>query len=107
MKHGTISLIEEGIPVVAIATQDSIFNKTISNVREVKARGAFVILITKEGVHAAEDFCDIQIEIPQVDDFFTVFPIAVVLQLLAYYTAYAKGYDMDKPRNLAKSVTVE
>ncbi len=107
LKHGTISLIEEGIPVVAIATQDSIFNKTISNVREVKARGAFVILITKEGVHAAEDFCDIQIEIPQVDDFFTVFPIAVVLQLLAYYTAYAKGYDMDKPRNLAKSVTVE
>ena len=107
LKHGTISLIEEGIPVVAIATQDSIFNKTISNVREVKARGAFVILITKEGVHAAEDFCDIQIEIPQVNDFFTVFPIAVVLQLLAYYTAYAKGYDMDKPRNLAKSVTVE
>lgn len=107
LKHGTISLIEEEIPVVAIATQDSIFNKTISNVREVKARGAFVILITKEGVHAAEDFCDIQIEIPQVDDFFTVFPIAVVLQLLAYYTAYAKGYDMDKPRNLAKSVTVE
>ena len=107
LKHGTISLIEEGIPVVAIATQDSIFNKTISNVREVKARGAFVILITKEGVHAAKDFCDIQIEIPQVDDFFTVFPIAVVLQLLAYYTAYVKGYDMDKPRNLAKSVTVE
>lgn len=107
LKHGTISLIEEGIPVVAIATQDSIFNKTISNVREVKARGAFVILITKEGVHADPDFCDIQIEIPKVDDFFTVFPIAVVLQLLAYYTAYAKGYDMDKPRNLAKSVTVE
>ncbi|MDD6213184.1 MAG: glutamine--fructose-6-phosphate transaminase (isomerizing) [Clostridiales bacterium] len=107
LKHGTIALIEENVPVVALATQDHVFNKTISNIREVKARGAYVILITKEGVSVSDDVCDIHFEVPVKDDCFSVFPCAVVLQMLAYYTAYAKGYDMDKPRNLAKSVTVE
>ncbi len=107
LKHGTIALIDHGVPVIALATQDRIFNKTISNIREVKARDAYVLLITKEGSHASEEVCDVHLEIPVEDDRFTVFPCAVILQLLAYYTAYAKGYDMDKPRNLAKSVTVE
>ncbi len=107
LKHGTIALIEEGVPIIALATQDSVFNKTISNVREVKARGAYVILITREGAAVPDDVCDVHLEVPVEDDCFSVFPCAVILQLLAYYTAYAKGYDMDKPRNLAKSVTVE
>ncbi len=107
LKHGTIALIEPGVPVIALATQDKIFNKTISNIREVKARGAYVILITKKGASVSSDVCDVHLEIPVEDDRFTVFPCAVLWQLLAYYTAYAKGYDMDKPRNLAKSVTVE
>ena len=107
LKHGTIALIEPGVPVITLATQDKIFAKTISNIREVKARDAYVILITKEGADVSDDVYDIHLEIPIEDDRFTVFPCAVILQLLAYYTAYAKGYDMDKPRNLAKSVTVE
>ncbi|WP_434311780.1 glutamine--fructose-6-phosphate transaminase (isomerizing) [Hominifimenecus sp. rT4P-3] len=107
LKHGTIALIEPGVPVIALATQDKIFNKTISNIREVKARGAYVILITKQGASVSDEVCDIHLEIPVEDDRFTVFPCAVLWQLLAYYTAYVKGFDMDKPRNLAKSVTVE
>ena len=107
LKHGTIALIESGVPVIALATQDKIFNKTISNIREVKARGAYVILITKQGVSVSDEVCDVHLEIPVKDDRFTVFPCAVLWQLLAYYTAYVKGYNMDKPRNLAKSVTVE
>ena len=107
LKHGTIALIENGTPVVAIATQQLIYEKTLSNVKEVKARGAFVILITKSGTQVPDGICDIHLQIPQIADHFTVFPVAVVLQLLAYETAAAKGYDMDKPRNLAKSVTVE
>ena len=107
LKHGTIALIEPGIPVVALATQDNIFNKTISNIREVKARDAYVLLITKEGTVLSEDVCNEYLTIPVEDSRFTVFPCAVILQLLAYYTAYKKGFDMDKPRNLAKSVTVE
>lgn len=107
LKHGTIALIESGVPVIALATQDRIFNKTISNIREVKARDAYVILITKPGVSVSDDVCDVHFEVPAEDDCFTVFPCVVILQLLAYYTADYKGYDMDKPRNLAKSVTVE
>ena len=107
LKHGTIALIEPGVPVIALATQDKLCAKTISNIREVTARYAYVILITKEGADVSDDVYDIHLEIPIEDDRFTVFPCAVILQLLAYYTAYAKGYDMDKPRNLAKSVTVE
>jgi len=107
LKHGTIALIEKGMPVVALATQEKILAKTISNVREVRARGASVILITREGVSVDPDVYDIHIELPVERDEFAVFPAAAALQLLAYYTSDAKGFNVDKPRNLAKSVTVE
>lgn len=107
LKHGTIALITDEVPVIAIATQEKVFSKTISNIREVKARGAFVILLTKENAKVEEGVADIQIMIPEIDDRFTVFPIAVVLQLIAYYASVGKNLDVDQPRNLAKSVTVE
>ena len=107
LKHGTIALIADQVPVIALATQDRVFSKMISNVREVKARGAYVILITKNGAEAAADLADVRIRIPDLHDRFTVFPIAVVLQLIAYYASLLKGLDVDQPRNLAKSVTVE
>lgn len=107
LKHGTIALITNEVPVIAIATQEKILGKTISNIREVRARGAFVILITKENAAIEESIFDIHITIPDSDDRFTVFPIAVVLQLIAYYASLGKNLDVDQPRNLAKSVTVE
>ncbi len=107
LKHGTIALITDQVPVIAIATQEKIFSKTISNIREVKARGAFVILLTKEKSKIEPGIADVQINIPEIGDRFTVFPIAVVLQLIAYYASVGKDLDVDQPRNLAKSVTVE
>ena len=107
LKHGTIALISDQVPIIAIATQEHVFSKTISNIREVKARGAFVILLTTEGSVVDDNLADIRIRIPDVDDRFTVFPIAVVLQLIAYYASLGKNLDVDQPRNLAKSVTVE
>ena len=107
LKHGTIALIEEGIPVIAFATQDAVYNKTISNIREVKARGAYVVLITKEKAEVPEGVCDMHLTVPMEDDLFTGLPTVVILQLIAYYTSTAKGLNVDKPRNLAKSVTVE
>ena len=107
LKHGTIALITQDVPVIAIATQDRIFAKTISNVREVRARGAFVILLTKESANVDDAIAQEHICIPDVADTFTVFPIAAVLQLIAYYASVGKGLDVDQPRNLAKSVTVE
>ena len=107
LKHGTIALISKDVPVIAIATQDRIYSKAISNVREVKARGAFVVLLTKEGASLDESLADLHITIPAVRDIFTVFPIAVALQLIAYYASVGKNLDVDQPRNLAKSVTVE
>lgn len=107
LKHGTIALITDQVPVIAIATQEKVFSKTISNIREVKARGAFVILLTKENAQVERGVSDIQINIPDINDRFTVFPIAVILQLIAYYASVGKNLDVDQPRNLAKSVTVE
>lgn len=107
LKHGTIALISDNVPVIAIATQERVFAKTISNIREVKARGAFIILLTKESAVVDENLADIHIRIPNMDDRFTVFPIIVALQFIAYYTSIGKGLDVDQPRNLAKSVTVE
>ena len=107
LKHGTIALITEDVPVIAIATQEKVFLKTMSNIREVKARGAFVILLTKESSKIDSGIADIQITIPDIGDCFTVFPIVVVLQLIAYYASVGKNLDVDQPRNLAKSVTVE
>lgn len=107
LKHGTIALIADQVPVIAIATQSKVFSKTISNIREVKARGAFVILLTKEKAAVDPELADIHLTIPDLDDRFTVFPVAAILQLIAYYTSVGKNLDVDKPRNLAKSVTVE
>ena len=107
LKHGTIALISDRVPVIATATQEHIFAKTVSNVREVKARGAFVILLAKESAQVEEYIADAQVRIPDIADAFTVFPIAVVLQLIAYYASVGKNLDVDQPRNLAKSVTVE
>lgn len=107
LKHGTIALITDKVPVIAIATQEHVYAKTISNIREVKARGAFIILIVKENAVIEDNLADILIRIPDVDDKFTVFPVVAVLQLIAYYASLGKNLDVDQPRNLAKSVTVE
>lgn len=107
LKHGAIALVADQVPVIAIATQEHVYAKSISNIREVKARGAFVILIAKENAVIDDDLADIFIRIPDVDDKFTVFPVVAVLQLIAYYASLGKNLDVDQPRNLAKSVTVE
>lgn len=107
LKHGTIALISEGIPVIAIATQSNVYSKVISNIREVKARGAYVILLSKDQEIEDNTVCDIHIPLPEIDDELTVFESVVVLQILAYYTSVGKDINPDQPRNLAKSVTVE
>lgn len=107
LKHGTISLISEGMPVIAVATQKNLMDKTISNIKEVKARGAKVILICRESYEPEENLADYCFKIPETDDLLMPMPAVVPLQLIAYYTAVLKGNDVDKPRNLAKSVTVE
>ena len=107
MKHGTISLITDGTPVIAICTQDNLLEKMISNIKEVKARGARVIIICKDNTHIDADVADEIIKTPGVSDFFMPIPTMTILQLLAYHTALVKECDVDKPRNLAKSVTVE
>ena len=107
LKHGTIALISENVPVIALATQADVYAKVISNIREVKARGAYVVLVSMDEEVNDPSICDQHIRLPKMDSEFTSFATAVVLQLVAYYTSEAKGLDVDKPRNLAKSVTVE
>ena len=107
LKHGTISLITEQMPVIAIATQKNLEEKTISNIKEVKSRGAFVVLIAEPELDIEDGVADIVIKLPQADQLLMPMVAAVPLQLIAYYTAVLKGNDADKPRNLAKSVTVE
>lgn len=107
LKHGTIALITENVPVIALATQEDVYGKVISNIREVKARGAYVVLVSMDDEVNDSAICDKHIRLPKLDGEFTAFATAVVLQLIAYYTSEAKGLDVDKPRNLAKSVTVE
>ena len=107
LKHGPISLVNDGMPVIAVATQRELFDKTISNVKEVKARGAKVILITHSSMSVDEDAADLVIGLPTTDDMLMPMIAAVPLQLIAYYTSVLRGNDVDKPRNLAKSVTVE
>ncbi|WP_099190318.1 glutamine--fructose-6-phosphate transaminase (isomerizing) [Tepidibacter mesophilus] len=107
LKHGPIALIEEGTPVVAIATQDRLFEKMVSNMKEVKARGAYVIAVAKEGNKEVEKAADKVIYIPEVDDVLSSILTVVPLQILSYHVATKRGCDVDKPRNLAKSVTVE
>ena len=101
-------MIEQGTPVVAVVTDARLFSKTASNIREVKARGAQVICITAgDNVPMAEEFCDHVIPIPAVDPLLRPGLALIPMQLFAYYMAVARGCDVDKPRNLAKSVTVE
>ena len=108
LKHGPIALIERDLPVVVVAPKDELFEKTISNVEEVRARGARVILISDDaGIRAGGDRADHVIRIPDGDDISLPILAAIPLQLLAYHVALAKGTDVDQPRNLAKSVTVE
>lgn len=107
LKHGTLSLVTDEVPVIALATQSSVFSKMISNIREVRARGAYVILITNGDVTVDDSIYDHHIKLPAIDDCFTPFTNAIVLQMLAYYTSLHRGLNVDQPRNLAKSVTVE
>ena len=107
LKHGTIALIEEGTPVVVIATQKNLIDKSVSNIKEVKARGAYIITVGFDDEENLKNVSDNFIGIPECNDMFSGFLSIVPLQLLAYYTSDAKGIDVDKPRNLAKSVTVE
>lgn len=107
LKHGTISLIEEGTLVVAIATQDPLYEKLVSNVKEVKARGAYVVAIAKEGNTEIAEVADKVIYIPQINDKFTASLNVIPMQIFSYYVAIERGCDVDMPRNLAKSVTVE
>ena len=107
LKHGTIALIEEGTPVVVIATQKNLIDKSVSNIKEVKARGAYIITVGFEDEESLKNVSDNFIGISECNDMFSGFLSIVPLQLLAYYTSDAKGIDVDKPRNLAKSVTVE
>lgn len=107
LKHGTIALIEEGTLVVALCTVESLFDKMLSNIKEVKARGAVVIAIAKEGHTAIEAEADCVIYVPDCHEVVMPSEVVVPLQLFSYYVASLKGLDIDKPRNLAKSVTVE
>ena len=107
LKHGTISLITEGVPVIAVATQENVLPKLMANVEEVKARGAHVIMVTDKDMSNYEGIYDDLIQVPNVDDLFGTFGVTVALQLLAYHVTVFRGYDVDQPRNLAKSVTVE
>ena len=107
LKHGTIALIEEGTPVIVIATQKKLIDKSVSNIKEVKARGAHIITIGYEDEENLKNVSDDFIGIPECNDMLSGFLSIIPLQLLSYYTSDAKGIDVDKPRNLAKSVTVE
>ncbi len=107
LKHGPISLIEEGITVIGVLTQPDLYEKTVSNMVEVKSRGASLMGLTTYGNYSIEDLADFTVYIPQTDPHFAGSLSVIPLQLLGYYVSVAKGYDIDKPRNLAKSVTVE
>ena len=107
LKHGTISLIEKGTLVVGILTQPELFEKTVSNMVEVKSRGGFLMALTSNGNYNIEDTANFTVYVPGTDPYFATSLAVIPLQLLAYYVSVAKGLDVDKPRNLAKSVTVE
>ncbi|MCR5457669.1 MAG: glutamine--fructose-6-phosphate transaminase (isomerizing) [Clostridiales bacterium] len=107
LKHGTISLIEDNTLVIGVLTQQRLFEKTVSNMVECKARGAYLMGLTGYGNYSIEDTCNFTTYIPKVDDHFMASLAVVPLQLLGYYISVARGLDVDKPRNLAKSVTVE
>ena len=107
LKHGTISLVEEGTLVVGILTDDALIEKTVSNLTECRSRGAYIMALTTYGHYSTEDSSDFTVYIPRTLKYFTPSLAIVPLQLFSYYISVAKGLDVDKPRNLAKSVTVE
>ena len=107
LKHGTISLIEEGTFVIGVLTQSGLYEKTLSNLVETKARGAYLMALTSFGNYAIEDSADFVVYVPKINELFAASLAVVPLQLLGYYVSCARGLDVDKPRNLAKSVTVE
>ena len=107
LKHGTISLITEQMPVIAVVTQHDLMEKTVSNIKEVKARGAKVVLVCAEDVEIEAEAADYIVRIPMVSDILMPMLAVLPLQLIAYYTSVLRGNDVDQPRNLAKSVTVE
>jgi glucosamine--fructose-6-phosphate aminotransferase (isomerizing) len=107
LKHGTISLIEDGTLLVGVLTQSALYEKTVSNMVECKSRGAYLMGLTSYGNYNIEDTADFTVYIPRTDEHFTPTLAVIPLQLMGYYVSCAKGLDVDKPRNLAKSVTVE
>ncbi len=107
LKHGTISLIEDGTLVIGVMTQKGLYEKTVSNMVEVKSRGAYLMGLTTYGNYNVEDCVDFAVYVPKTEEYFTTSVAIIPLQLMGYYVSVAKGLDVDKPRNLAKSVTVE
>ncbi len=107
LKHGTISLIDDGILVIGILTQPKLFEKTVSNMVECKSRGGYIMAVTTHGNYAIEETADFTVYVPDVDTHFAASLAVIPLQLMGYYVSVGKGLDVDKPRNLAKSVTVE
>ena len=107
LKHGTISLVEDGTLVVGILTQNDLYEKTVSNMVETKSRGAYLMGLTNYGNYGIEDTVDFAVYVPKTDPLFAASVAIIPLQLFGYYVSASKGLDVDKPRNLAKSVTVE
>ena len=107
LKHGPIALVEEGVPVVAVATKCHVYPKMLSNIQEVRARGAEVIAVATEGDEQIGELADHVLEVPETPELLSPVVVTVPLQLLAYHVAKLRGCDVDQPRNLAKSVTVE
>ena len=107
LKHGTISLVTDGVPVIVLATQHKVYEKTLSNAKETKSRGAKVLLFTTKDAVVPEGIADYVVRLDQYEDILMPLQLIVPLQLFAYYMAVLRGCDVDKPRNLAKSVTVE
>ena len=107
LKHGTISLVEDGTVAVAVMTQEALFDKMASNIIEIKSRGAFVVAITAHDLGESEKLADLVLTLPQIHPIFTPSLSVIPMQLMAYFVGVSRGFDVDKPRNLAKSVTVE
>ena len=107
MKHGPLALIEEGLPVIVIAPKDKYFEKTLSNMQEVIARGGKILFITDHKKELINENIRFSIRVPSLDNLLSPILLTIPIQLLAYHVALLKGCDIDKPRNLAKSVTVE
>ena len=107
LKHGTISLVEDGSLIVGVLTQKDVLEKTVSNMAECRARGGYLVALAGEGSPEVKSFADFTITVPETDPHFMGSLAIIPLQFLAYYTSVSKGLDVDKPRNLAKSVTVE